>query len=543
MEMNYCIYCGEKLNNDKAKFCPQCGRRLDNVEIILTETSQKVGSLSDVTVQPIKNAESIHHDQVNEGTETEKLEQQIKQLTAQLAELKISSEADNTVIEADSEVRQKHAKTVQEKVLTTQSAKQLDTRYERKPVVKQNKLTKRPAVDNLKETSDSLVLSKKLKSHISDQQSFVSRIGSSVKDTTRVYIGQKKTFAGVTNDKVYWEFGSPQLANRHMLITGKSGQGKTYFVQTMLYEMSQQNISSMVVDYTDSYLPKELDEEFTKKMGDRLQQVIVFNEKIPLNPFKLGSREIGGINLQESVEDMADRVVEVLDNIFRFGVQQRSTIKLMIEAGYRKYGEQYTFTKMKEQILESGDSVYGRISPILDRDPFTYDSNFDWSQYFRPGGKVTIMQIVNFQKTVQRVMTEFLLWDLFYYSRASGENLVYPVFLDEVQNLNFKPDSPTVKILREGRKFGWAGVFATQALSSIKGEVDAIYNCAEQVHFLPTDDQMATVASMISKNHKMATGDLRTLRKGECIVKGPMLESGTLINNYKKVAIDSLDHR
>ena len=123
MEMNYCIYCGEKLNNDKAKFCPQCGRRLDNVEIILAETSQKVGSLSDVTVQPIKNAESIHHDQVNEGTETEKLEQQIKQLTAQLAELKISSEADNTVIEADSEVRQKHAKTVQEKVLTTQSAK------------------------------------------------------------------------------------------------------------------------------------------------------------------------------------------------------------------------------------------------------------------------------------------------------------------------------------------------------------------------------------------------------------------------------------
>ena len=138
MEMNYCIYCGEKFNNDKAKFCPQCGRRLDNVEIILAETSQKVGSLSDVTVQPIKNAESIHHDQVNEGTETEKLEQQIKQLTAQLAELKISSEADNTVIEADSEVRQKHAKTVQEKVLTTQSAKQLDTRYERKPVVKQN---------------------------------------------------------------------------------------------------------------------------------------------------------------------------------------------------------------------------------------------------------------------------------------------------------------------------------------------------------------------------------------------------------------------
>lgn len=37
-----------------------------------------------------------------------------------------------------------------------------------------------------------------------------------------------------------------------------------------------------------------------------------------------------------------------------------------------------------------------------------------------------------------------------------------PIILDEVQNLNFGSSSPAVKVLREGRKFGLTGIFATQ---------------------------------------------------------------------------------
>ena len=46
------------------------------------------------------------------------------------------------------------------------------------------------------------------------------------------------------------EFGNKALANRHLLITGTSGQGKTYSIQTMLYELARCDISSVIFDYT-----------------------------------------------------------------------------------------------------------------------------------------------------------------------------------------------------------------------------------------------------------------------------------------------------
>ena len=43
----------------------------------------------------------------------------------------------------------------------------------------------------------------------------------------RIKIGEAQN----SNKEVFWEYGHPGLANRHLLISGKSGQGKTYFMQ------------------------------------------------------------------------------------------------------------------------------------------------------------------------------------------------------------------------------------------------------------------------------------------------------------------------
>ena len=50
-----------------------------------------------------------------------------------------------------------------------------------------------------------------------------------IENTGRVLIGKD-----LYMHNVYWEFGSTALANRHLLVTGTSGQGKTYSIQTML---------------------------------------------------------------------------------------------------------------------------------------------------------------------------------------------------------------------------------------------------------------------------------------------------------------------
>ncbi|KZL37887.1 ATP-binding protein [Secundilactobacillus collinoides] len=185
----------------------------------------------------------------------------------------------------------------------------------------------------------------------------------------------------------------------------------------------------------------------------------------------------------------------------------------------------------------------------MDNDPFDYSNQtFDWASYFGQSGQINIIQLTQYPDTVQKAIIEFLLWDLFNYSRMnSDKELVYPVFLDEVQNLSFKPDSPIVKILREGRKFGWSGIFATQSLKSIKDEVDAIYNAAEQIHFLPPENQTMTIASMLTSDkdeRKGYTTALTKLKKGQCIVSGPALDAhGQLGKSVTTVDIDSLEER
>ena len=82
---------------------------------------------------------------------------------------------------------------------------------------------------------------------------------------------------------------------------------------------------------------------------------------------------------------------------------------------------------------------------------------------FNNDGKVTIMQLKGFIPDIQKVLTEFLLWDLYNYTERHGnKNLPVPVLLDEMQNLNHKESSPTTKILR-GKKI-WMVIMVSHSI-------------------------------------------------------------------------------
>ena len=76
------------------------------------------------------------------------------------------------------------------------------------------------------------------------------------------------------------------MANRHLLITGKSGQGKSYLIQCMLLELSRQKISSLVIDFADGFKMSKLENSFKSFLGDKIKQYIVARDKFPINPFK-----------------------------------------------------------------------------------------------------------------------------------------------------------------------------------------------------------------------------------------------------------------
>lgn len=369
-------------------------------------------------------------------------------------------------------------------------------------------------------------------------------------EKTRLLLGEVSN----SNYLINWEYGNKKLANRHMFVTGKSGQGKTYFIQTLLSEFVTNNIGSLVIDYTDGFLTNQLDRSFLSQNEEYIDARIVYAKKLPINPFKLHELNIEGNIFPEKIKDMVERVAQVIDFVFNLGVQQKTLLKRTIIEGYKRNGGTYNFSLLANELEFSEDkslqNLFGRIEPLLGSDPFSYDEKFDWSQIFGRGKKINIFQLKGYQLDTQKVLVEFLLWDLYQYATRTGsEEFPLPIVLDEIQNLSFNHSSPTVKILREGRKYGISGIFATQSLESIKGnDAEAIYNAGQQVHFLPPDSQVSTISKFITSSaseRKEIESSLKELHKGEAIVYGPVLQKNGELSNpiLNQVKISSFEKR
>lgn len=370
-------------------------------------------------------------------------------------------------------------------------------------------------------------------------------------ESIRILLGKIKG----SNQDLYWEFGHSKLPNRHLLISGKSGQGKTYFMQCLLYEMARNHLDSLIVDYTDGFLETHLEPEFKNKLDKRIETKFVFKDKLPINPFKKYDIDLGGFSVPEENDDIADRVVQIVDFVFKLGIQQSSLLKETIKSGLDIYGDSFTFTKLK-LILSNEEntnaiSLIGRISKLLDKDPFVYnETEFSWSKVFNNKGKVNIMQLKGFVPDIQKIITEFLLWDIYNYTEREGnKNSPIPVLLDEMQNLNHKESSPTTKILKEGRKFGWSSWLATQSISSIKnnnGDISALFNAAQQIHFAPPEDQIPFISKNIATNsdeRRRIEQKLSNLNKGECIVNGYSKINGELKRVVETINVTPLEYR
>lgn len=365
----------------------------------------------------------------------------------------------------------------------------------------------------------------------------------------RLLIGNHKN----SNSKIYWEYGNEKLSNRHLIITGKSGQGKTYFIQTLLSEFSKFNLNTLILDYTDGFKRDQLEDSLINSLGDKLNERYIYIDKLPINPFKLQKIDLGGIIIDETVDDMVDRVEQILDFVFNLGIQQRTILSETIKEGYNRTGGKYTFSELKKDLQDENNqnknNLYGRLRPLLAREVFMYDTDFTWDEVFGNEGKINIFQFSGYQTDIQKVMIEFLLWDLFQYAKSGNESNPLPIILDEIQNLNFNADSPIVKILREGRKYGVSGIFATQALVSIKGnDSESIYNAAQQIHFLPPDNQVKNISKMITSDKDKQNQVeilLKNLHKGEGLIYGPIKKDDGKLSTpeYNSVNIMSFEDR
>ena len=350
---------------------------------------------------------------------------------------------------------------------------------------------------------------------------------SSENSRIRALIGTQEGY----KHKVYWEFG--HLKNKHMLIQGKSGEGKTYFIQRMLKELSNQGIPTIIIDYTDGFRIDQLEPAFLESLEDKIEEHVVFIDRFPLNPFKKYNKEYGGKVIPQDDSDVASRFKSIIKSVYNLGDVQEMVIYNAVLSCLKKHGENFNFAELKQELKDEDTKesirVLTKLIELFDFNPFDSENEFSWENALENSdGKITIIQLTNISKDIQKVITEIVLRDLWNYKKVNGsKDNPFIVVLDEFHNLDLGPGSPSSLILKEGRRYGWSGWFATQSIQGyMKSDViNDLNNVGEKIYFHPTNiPEVAKVLANEGGRKKMEE-KLNQLTNGNCIVQGPAIDS------------------
>lgn len=289
-------------------------------------------------------------------------------------------------------------------------------------------------------------------------------------------------------------------------------------------------------DYTGGFASGKLDPVFKESLRGKITQRIVKVSKIPINPFAKHDIEIDeGIVMPESDVDVAAKIASVFTKIYSLGDQQRSAVYSSVYNGLRKYGDQMSFRTMAGELEKLGTgyvkSVLSKIQTFIDMDPFELNGGMDWGNIRDSGGSVYVIQLSGFDRDIQVLLTELLLWDIWSFSMKNGsEERPFILVMDEAQNLNHGEKSPSAKILTEGRKFGLSGWYATQFMKPqlTDDEIQRLQQAGQKLYFCPPDDGVTTVAKSIDISTQ-GTRDwaerLKKLKKGECVTCGSIVRN------------------
>lgn len=358
----------------------------------------------------------------------------------------------------------------------------------------------------------------------------------------RILIGRD-----ITGEPIYWEFGNKNLANRHLLITGTSGQGKTYSIQTMLYELAKVNIRAVIFDYTEGFNKKQLEKSFVDAMSDKIKERFFYYEGVPINPFIRHDIDLGGTIMKEKAADVASRLADIFSHVYDFGDQQSSVIFSAALNGINTHGDKMNMTYFRAELEEVQENnkvaktVISKMEPFFQSISFENDSDFDWGDVlYGEDSEINIFQLTGINREMQVIITELMLWDAWYYTKKFGnKDKPFVVVLDEAQNLSHKKSSPSAVILTEGRKFGWSAWFATQSLKILKDdEVVRLLQAAYKLYFKPTDDEIVKIARQLDPTGESNwTAEVKGLKKGRCIVVGDRLKKNGTFGGSQPVVV------
>ena len=306
--------------------------------------------------------------------------------------------------------------------------------------------------------------------------------------------------------------------NPHVLIMGESGTGKTYAISCLTAELAQEGIVSIVFDYGQGFSPKTMPREFVTATNP--VELHVGRDGVDINPLQLFPSDMHGpVNVAQRVADTFARVYK------KIGVQQHAILRqavldVMADAGIQPdapdawSADLPTFGSIQNKLADLANapqspqarfaaSAGSHVSTLFVFNTFRpTGQKLSWPDLLAARNRVVVIQLQGLEYSLERAVTEFLLWNLIGYIEAMGPGpLRCFVVLDEAHKLSFDRGSPIEKLLREGRKFGLGLILASQQPEDFSPV--AFANTATKIVF-QVGDERSTISRQLHRKIKNA---------------------------------------
>lgn len=343
-------------------------------------------------------------------------------------------------------------------------------------------------------------------------------------------IGQYK------NKSVY--FDTDAALNKHMLLLGKSGSGKTVEAQKILSEIVRNGGTAIAFDLHQTLAADQIFWKHKPVFDTYTNDLDVYKDGIQCNLLKpIACKDCA----PEQDADMIEAVVDVLSRTFALQSRQQATLRTAIEFvvaenTYETEGMNAIGKALKNISTAVSETVAGKLHPLFMHNTF-HAGNWPVKK-----GKLNILRISRFSLGTQEVIAELILSYIWRLAVAGyfGQGGLY-LFVDECQNLSLGKNSALTQILSEGRKFNVNLILATQIFSQENSKLSMtqqrLAQCGLILYFQPDASSVRTIAKMIEPYVANEwTKMLRFLKQGEFIATGTLNLNGRRVDQPLKVS-------
>lgn len=322
--------------------------------------------------------------------------------------------------------------------------------------------------------------------------------------------------------------------NPHILVLGKSGTGKTFYLMKEIEKLIAEGKRVLILDFSGSYTA----EEISKKNPNLFNYISFYgaNDQAPIT----------WLNNYESkisfCEDVADTIIKILNikSYYQKKILKKGVVIMMSESDVFSFMMLvFAFERVIKAVRECDENAeemrlalgiktdddFKNLEHLYSRlEPYEYIFNFGIMPTTEEADTpIKIFQMHEMPLLKKKFLTAFILEMIqnelkFDQEKRHCDCLV----LDEFQFLPFGEEDALASLLREGRRFGIQMILLTQFISNYsKEEVAALLQAGQLLQFRPAETDLKFTANLIDpENASEWKKILSNLSRGEVVLKG-----------------------